>query len=97
MEHAEVETRLVKLEEKVEEEVAKNTKAHERFYNEFREFDVHKGIQTERQDQILKTLEEIKNDVAELKSKPAKRWEVITNTALQWVVVAILGAVVLMK
>lgn len=35
--------------------------------------------------------------IAEIEAKPAKRWDIIVNTALQWVVVAILAAIVVLK
>ena len=36
-----------------------------------------KKLQTFQYEQILKTLEELKSDISELKDKPSKRWDLI--------------------
>ena len=46
---------------------------------------------------IQATLVSIQADLKELKEKPGKRWESVVQTVLQWVVVAILAAVVVFK
>ncbi len=35
--------------------------------------------------------------LGDLESKPAKRWDIIVSAALQWIVVAVLAAVVILK
>lgn len=44
-----------------------------------------------RLDQIDKKLDELGRDLNELKAKPARRWESISSTILQWVVTALLA------
>lgn len=44
-----------------------------------------------RLDQIDKKLDELGREMNELKAKPAKRWESISSTILQWVVTALLA------
>ena len=51
--------------------------------------------------EILKThdakIENHDQRIGILESKPGKRWDVIVNAALQWIVVAVLAAVVIFK
>lgn len=44
-----------------------------------------------RLDQIDKKLDELGKDMNELQAKPARRWESISSTVLQWVVTALLA------
>lgn len=44
-----------------------------------------------RLDQIDKKLDELGKDLGELQAKPARRWESISATVLQWVVTALLA------
>lgn len=44
-----------------------------------------------RLDQIDKKLDELGKELNELKAKPARRWESISGTILQWVVTALLA------
>lgn len=44
-----------------------------------------------RLDQIDKKLDELGKELNELKAKPARRWESISATILQWVVTALLA------
>lgn len=44
-----------------------------------------------RLDQIDKKLDDLGKELNELKSKPARRWESISSTILQWVVTALLA------
>lgn len=44
-----------------------------------------------RLDQIDKKLDELGRDLEELQSKPARRWESISATILQWIVTALLA------
>lgn len=44
-----------------------------------------------RLDQIDKKLDELGKDMGELQAKPARRWESISSTILQWVVTALLA------
>ena len=44
-----------------------------------------------RLDQIDKKLDELGREMNELKVKPAKRWESVSSTIIQWVVTALLA------
>ena len=44
-----------------------------------------------RLDQIDKKLDELGRELNEIKAKPARRWESISSTILQWVVTALLA------
>lgn len=44
-----------------------------------------------RLDQIDKKLDELGKEMNELKAKPAKRWESVSTTIIQWVVTALLA------
>lgn len=41
------------------------------------DLETDKKLQTFQYEQILKTLEELKSDISELKDKPGKRWDLI--------------------
>lgn len=41
------------------------------------DLETDKKLQTFQYEQILKTLEELKSDISELKDKPSKRWDLI--------------------
>ena len=44
-----------------------------------------------RLDQIDKKLDELGRELNELKAKPARRWESVSTTIIQWVVTALLA------
>lgn len=46
---------------------------------------------------IWTVLKEIQADVKEMKSRPIKRYDMIANAILQWAILAILGAAVVLK
>jgi hypothetical protein len=46
---------------------------------------------------ILTKLEKVESAVDELKGKPAKRWESVVASALQWLVVAVMAALIVLK
>lgn len=46
---------------------------------------------------IWTVLKEIQSDIKDLKAKPGKRWEMVVDKAVEWVVIAALGAAVIFK
>ena len=48
-----------------------------------------------RLDQIDKKLDELGKELNEMKAKPARRWESISATVIQWVVTALLAYIAL--
>ena len=89
-----------KLEERVkalELDCKRNQDTHREFYSKFEGLAVQTALTDERYAAIMATLAKLETAIEELKNKPAKRWETVVNSALQWAVVALLGAVVLLK
>ena len=75
----------------------RNQKTHKEFFARFEDMKVEaKGIQKDFQN-ILTVLNEVKTDVKELKDKPGKRWESLVNIVLQWAVLGLLAATVILK
>lgn len=53
--------------------------------------DVTLALLKQRLDQIDAKLDEVSQAIQELRMKPARRWESISSTILQWVVTALLA------
>ena len=92
-EHCGLEKRVADLEKDSE----RNQHTHKEFYGKFEELGRGQAVADERYSVIQATLVSIQADLKELKEKPGKRWESVVQTVLQWVVVAILAAVVVFK
>lgn len=92
-EHCGLEKRVSDLERDSE----RNQHTHKEFYGKFEELGRGQAVADERYSAIQATLVSIQADLKELKEKPGKRWESVVQTVLQWVVVAILAAVVVFK
>lgn len=92
-EHCGLEKRVADLEKDSE----RNQHTHKEFYGKFEELGKSQAVADERYSAIQATLVSIQADLKELKEKPGKRWESVVQTVLQWVVVAILAAVVVFK
>jgi len=81
----------------LERDSERNEAAHKEIFSRIEEISEAK-IRTEVQyTNILTKLEKVETVVDELKGKPAKRWETIVSSALQWLVVAVLAALVVLK
>lgn len=81
----------------LEKDSERNQTTHKEFFARFENMGKDQTRTAEQYSNIMTTMAEIKADVATLKDKPARRWETVVNSALQWIVVAILGAVVLFR
>lgn len=55
----------------------KNTETHREMYDRLRKLEIDQAETKTQYGHIMETLVSIKSDVAELKSKPGKRWESI--------------------
>lgn len=89
-----------KLEERVkalEQDSGSNKTTHREFYSKFEGMAVQAALTAERYAAIMISLAKLETVVEELKGKPGKRWEIVVNVALQWLVVAVLGAIVLLR
>ena len=89
-----------KLEERVkalEQDNGKNQVTHREFYSKFEGLAVQTALTAERYATIMTSLAKLETVIEELKGKPGKRWETIVQSTLQWLVVAVLGAIVLFQ
>ena len=89
-----------KLEERVkalELECKRNQDTHREFYGKFGSIAVNSALTDERYSTIMATLAKLETAIEELKGKPGKRWETVVQSTLQWLVVAVLGAIVLFQ
>ncbi len=75
----------------LQDEIKKNSEQHKEFYKNNEENLYKQGVSDTQQKQILDTLKDIKSDIAELKSKPGKRYDLILNTVAQWAILLVLG------
>lgn len=50
-----------------------------------------------QQKQMAETVERLDGKVSDIEAKPAKRWDNLTATVINWVVIAILAAVIVFK
>jgi len=81
----------------LERDSERNEATHKEIISRIEEISEAK-IRTEVQyTNILTKLEKVEAVVDELKGKPAKRWETVVSSALQWLVVAVLAALVVLK
>ncbi len=69
----------------------RNSGTHERLFNRINELEKQGGIREEQYKNILDKLEQISEDVDELKSKPAKRWDGIVEKIIGIIVAAVIG------
>lgn len=83
--------------ETLEREAKENAAAHEAFRERLEKIENGHGVLKQDLLYIQNLCSEIKDDVKTLKDRPAKRYESIISTVLQWLVVAILAAVVVFK
>lgn len=65
------------LEERLAAINEKNTETHREIYDRLRKLEIDQAETKTQYGHIMETLVSIKSDVAELKSKPGKRWESI--------------------
>lgn len=71
----EIEERLAAINEK-------NTETHREMYDRLRKLEIDQAETKTQYGHIMETLVSIKSDVAELKSKPGKRWESIVGALI---------------
>ena len=76
------------LEERINNDTAKNTETHREMYDRIRQLEIEQAETKTQYGHIMETLGAIKADVAELKSKPAKRWENVVDK----IIFAVVGA-----
>lgn len=83
-----VELRLKRL----EEDSDRNRDSHSRMFAKLEEMESNHKVTSNELDNIKEMLQEIKTDVKDLKEKPTKRYERLTESVIQWVIIAVLVA-----
>lgn len=76
------------LEERINNDTKRNTETHREMYERIRLLEIEQAETKTQYGHIMETLGAIKADVAELKSKPAKRWENVVDK----IIFAVVGA-----
>ena len=78
------------LEKQVEEYREKSSKDHHEMYDRIRQLEIANARTDTQYGQIMETLGALKSDIAEIKTKPARRWDAIVDKVL----LAVVGAIV---
>ena len=78
------------LEERLAAINDKNTETHREMYDRLRKLEIDQAETKTQYGHIMETLGGIKADMAELKSKPAKRWE----SVIAAIIAALAGGIV---
>lgn len=81
----------------LEQEMVDNHQAHGAIYSRIESVERGHAVLNSSLENIHTILDEIKSDVKDIKERPAKRYDIIVNAVMQWLVVAVLGAVVVFK
>lgn len=81
----------------LKEDSKENLKAHKEILSKIETISKDNAIANERYQQILTAVNELKADAKELKEKPAKKWEQLMSIVLQWAVLGILTAAMILK
>lgn len=81
----------------LEKTAAENHESHGAMYARIEAVEKGHAVLDNNLTNIWNVLKEIQADVKEMKDKPARRWDMLANEALKWVVIAALGAMVVFK
>ncbi len=76
---------------RLEDDCIRNTETHRKFYDQLEQCRTNDAVTSERYSQILKTMEEMKSDIAEMKNKPARRWDSIVTSLISGIVGVLVG------
>lgn len=68
-----------------------NSNSHERFFDRLNALESQEGIQQEQYKHIMEKLTQLTTDVAEIRARPARRWEGIVEQVIGIVVAAVVG------
>ena len=79
------------LEKQVEEYREKSSKDHREMYDRIRQLEIANARTDTQYGQIMETLGALKSDIAELKAKPARRWDAVVDKIL----LAVIGVIVI--
>ncbi len=81
----------------LERESERNQETHKDFLSRLEEINNAKVRTDVQYANIMTKLDKLESAVEELREKPARRWETIVTTALQWIVVAVMAAIAVLK
>lgn len=81
----------------LEQAIAKNSEDHGKIYSRMESIETSHAVVINNMENIIAVCNEIKQDVKDIKEKPAKRWEMVVSEVVRWVAIAALGAVVVFK
>lgn len=81
----------------IEKAISENSESHGKLYARIETVEKGQAVINTNLDNIEKLCNEICADVKTLKEKPAKRYDALVNSVMQWLVLAILGAVVVFR
>lgn len=79
------------LEDRINMEAKKNSESHKEIYGRVSKLETSYATITTQYGHIMEMLGGVKADVAELKSKPGKRWESVVEKALFAVIGGVLA------
>lgn len=81
----------------LEHTVERNSEDHGKIYARVESVEKGQAVVNNNVSNIITVCNEIKQDVKELKEKPAKRYDSLVNSIIQWIAIAALGAITLIK
>ncbi len=80
--HCPIAGRVDRLEEQLDEAQTLNTQSHKEIFGRVSKLEQASAANKAHYDAIISQLRQIASDVAQLKSTPAKRWELLVTSAL---------------
>ena len=89
--------RVESAERSIEAMKEKSSRTNEKIYDRLGSLERDVATLTTQYSNIIDRLATISADLNAIKEKPAKRYESIVNSVLQWLILAVLGAVVVFK
>lgn len=81
----------------LEHTAERNSEDHGKIYARVEAVEKGQAVVNSNVSNIITVCNEIKQDVKELKEKPVKRYDSLVNSIIQWLAIAALGAITLIK
>lgn len=81
----------------LEKNSSENHEAHGSIYARIEKIEKGHAVLDNSLNNIWNVLREIQSDLKDLKERPAKRWDMVVNETVKWVVIAALGAMTIFK
>lgn len=64
--------------QELKKDMERNSTTHREFYNNFKDMEIKQGVTDNTISNIFSVMTEIKDDVKEIKEKPAKKWDSVS-------------------